>query len=191
MACSLKKPSPERSFNETTFYFRLELYPGKVRDQVKKYLENKIKNDTEYLNKFGGIRNIDYFEDFAYFILNSLLYITSKNPDLSNYNPINVKSKLQGLKSSAKKRKLEQKASKVSSYRIIVVGDNIKNDANDFEAIQDRRCGKLTVRVLVSGHWRAQWYGNDKDRHTEIIWIEPYTKGPELADVINSRFVVK
>jgi hypothetical protein len=104
-----------------------------------------------------------------------------------------LKRKLKNLKSKAKKRKIEQKASKASTYHIIVVGAKLKNNNDFYEEVQNKRLNlrQLKSRVLVSGHWRAQWYGSEKERYTETIWIEPYFKGPEMANVINSRYIVK
>lgn len=39
--------------------------------------------------------------------------------------------------------------------------------------------GALTVRFVVSGHWRKQWYPS-LQQHRQI-WIAPYVKGPDGA----------
>jgi hypothetical protein len=41
MAASLRHPTPERPLNESVFYFRLEFLPGKIHDQLTRYMEDQ------------------------------------------------------------------------------------------------------------------------------------------------------
>jgi hypothetical protein len=43
----------------------------------------------------------------------------------------------------------------------------------------DGEGGHLTVRFVVRGHWRNQWYATLQDHRQ--VWIAPYVKGPEDA----------
>jgi len=187
MACSLLKPIPEIHFNDSTFYFRFDIGPGKVMEQVKKIVA-KYKKDPDELDKFGAIKNIDYIEDFFSFVLNVLLYITSKKPDAQ-------RQEMRLLTSKKKIRKLIKEGINTKRW-ITICGSNIKDNNTDVEDIKNAGgigAWKLMSRVKVSGHWRAQWYGSDKDgsKHTDIIWINDYEKGPEFADMVNSSYVVK
>lgn len=196
MACSLLSPTPEIPFNDANFYFHAELYPGKLKDQLEKYIETEVEKQREKLKRYDLSKNIDHLGEFATFIFNILLYITSKNSDLTVWNPIDFEKKINNLKSSSKKKKLEQRAQKATSHKFIVIGANVQDKNNDMEQIQ--KAGgignwKLNHKVRVSGHWRAQWYGSKKGntRYADTIWIDDYEKGPEFSDIISPKFIVK
>jgi len=196
MACSLMKPTEEIPFNDANFYFHVEVYPGKLNEQLKRHMKTKVEPELKDLKRFDLSNNIDYLEDFTAFTFNVLLYITSKKPKLTNYEPVNFSKRIEGLKSASKKRKLAQRAKKASTHNIIVIGEGIQDKNNDMENIQ--KAGgiglwKLQNKVRVSGHWRTQWYGSEKDgtRRKDQIFIDDYEKGPEFADMVSSKFVVK
>lgn len=196
IACSLLKPVPGIPFNDSIFYFHIEFSPGKLKDQLKKYIETEIKSKKDKLERFDIYKNIDYMEEFISFVLNVLLYITSKNTDLTSIIPIDYAQRTKSLKSASKIRKLEQRAQKSTTHKIIVIGAGIQDKNNDIEKIQ--KAGgvgiwKLNHKIRVSGHWRIQWYGSEKDntQHAESIWIDDYNKGPEFSELISPKFVVK
>jgi len=196
MACSLHKPTPEIPLNDTNFYFHMELGPGKLKDELRKYIETKVMPELENIERFGAGNNIDYLEEFGAFALNVLLYITSRKPDISNTDPYDFASKLQGLKSTSKRNKFEKRAAKASTCRIIVIGQGINDKNNDMDKIQ--KAGgvgkwKLQNKIRVPGHWRMQWYGSEKDgtKYAEQIFIDDYSKGPDHADVVNTKHIVK
>ncbi len=196
MACSLMKPTPEIPFNDVNFYFHVEINPGKLSDQLKKHVETKITPELSGLRKFDVSNNIDYLEDFTAFVYNVLLYITSKRPNLTNLAPVNYNEKLKGIKSSAKRRKLLQRAEKANTHSIIIIGEGVQDKYNDIEKI--RKAGgigqwKLQYKVRVAGHWKKQWYGSKKDntRYDEQIFVDDYTKGPEFSEIVSSKYIVK
>ena len=196
MACSLMKPTPEIPFNDANFYFHVEIHAGKLQTQLRRYIEEEVEPELRGLKQYDLANNIDHLEDFTAFAFNVLLYITSKRPNLSTLEPVNYSERLNGLKNPAKRRKLEQRAEKASTHRIIVIGDGIQDKNNDMDQI--RKAGgiglwKLKNKIRVSGYWRAQWYGSEKDgtKHKEQIFVDDYEKGPEFADVVSSKFIVK
>lgn len=198
MAVSLMRPEEGIPFNDENFFFRIELEPGSIEDQIRTQFRERVKNQQEDLEESGALRNIDYVEDFALYIINTLMYITSKGADLApQVSPMeDIKKRLAGLKNPAKKRKLLQKVNKQSRYIVIVAGCDITDNQQDVEDIA--RAGsvgrwKLDHQVHVSGHWRAQWYGSEKDasRRQETIWVMDYTKGPEFAEIVNKPYLVR
>lgn len=196
MACSLLKPTPAIPFNDTSFYFHVEINPGKLQSQLRYYMKTKIEPELEELANYDAANNIDYLEEFTAYAFNVLLYITSKRPHLTNYEPINYRERLKNITSSSKRRKLEKRAKKANTHRIIVIGDGIQDKNNDMEQI--RKAGgvglwKLKNKIRVAGYWRTQWYGSDKDgtRHNKQIFIDDYEKGPEFAETISSKYLVK
>ena len=48
----------------------------------------------------------------------------------------------------------------------------------------------LDQRHIVMGHWKSQTYGRGHSQR-KAIWIEPYIRGPELADMLDRRYVVR
>ena len=46
------------------------------------------------------------------------------------------------------------------------------------------------VRFMVRGHWRQQPFGPGGQQR-KLIWIKPFYKGPDIAQVINKPYVVK
>jgi len=196
MACSMMRPTDEIPFNDANFYFQVEIRGGKLRDEVQKFIKNKIKPELKGLKAYDLANNIDHLEEFTTFAFNVLLYITSKRPILSNLEPINYSGKLANLKSPSKINKLKKRIAKANTHRIIVIGDGVQDKNNDIEKI--RQAGgiglwKLNNKVRVSGHWRTQWYGSDKNgtRYADQIFVDDYTKGPEFSDVVSSKYVVK
>lgn len=196
MACSVLEPTDKIPFNDANFYFKVIIRSGKLNDVLKKFIKNQIEPELKGLQSYDLANNIDHLEEFTAFVFNVLLYITSKKPCLSNLEPVNYKDRLQNVKSASKRQKLEKRAAKANTHRIIVIGEGIQDRNNDIEKI--RSAGgiglwKLKNKVRVSGHWRTQWYGSEKGgtRRAEQIFIDDYTKGPEFSDAISSKYLVK
>jgi hypothetical protein len=51
---------------------------------------------------------------------------------------------------------------------------------------------KLDKRLYVSGHWKMQWKGSEKDatRRAELIYVKPYEKGPEMTEILSRKYQV-
>lgn len=67
----------------------------------------------------------------------------------------------------------------VAPFRPFLMGDGIEGL---------RRV--LIKRLMVRGHWRNQPYGPQSTLR-KLIFVEPYWRGPELADEINKPYEVK
>lgn len=179
---------------DTLFYFKLAIEEDNFEVVLKDLVENQISKNKSDLIAYGGINNAHLISTFFEFIFNTLLYITSKDPDIRKFLPPDYASAKSNLKSTAKIRKLDKKASKSNSYPILIVGKDFKSE-NNFEDIKsDGGVGKwrLNKKVKVSGHWKLQWYGSEKDgtRSAKPIFISGYTKGPDTAEIIGKRFRV-
>jgi hypothetical protein len=193
MASALLPNSDEIPFNDSLFYYKLYFSSGKIKEQVKSNIEKSLSAKRDELAKFGGLNNINHIEEFTYFVFNILLYITSKDPDIKEQLPIDFKTRIAAKKSTSKINKLTKMANRSTTYPVIIVGDSIKDEMNQVDEI--KKAGgvgnwKLTKRVYVSGHWRTQWYGSLDNKENKVIFIEPYYKGPELADVIHQRYQI-
>jgi hypothetical protein len=191
MSAAMLKSTPEYTFNDSVFYFRFFMDEGmKVMDVVKKYLDDPDVWNGSDVKKLGGEINKAYIETLSSFVFNTLLYITSKNADIQAQLPVRA----MGLKKGRKKQSKEQKRSeRTSVLPYILVGGNVKRDEN-YEKVSLGGISKwkLDKRVYVEGYWRVQWYGSEKEstRHSEVIWIQPYYKGPELADMLKNQHKV-
>lgn len=196
MAVSLLPATDKIPFNDSNFYIQLSIGPGNIGDQIREYIKNCSKNREEELKLFGGAANIEHAEEFLLFVSNVLLYITSRDPDLLSITPTDLWTRQASLKSVRKLRKLERKASRETSYTTIVAGSRllpIPKETLELEQAGSIGAWKLTKKVRVSGHWRAQWYGSEKEstRRQENLWIKPYDKGPDMAELMNKKYVVK
>lgn len=74
---------------------------------------------------------------------------------------------------------------KEPATRTFILGGAVKADCR--QAVKDYVAGntthKLSVQILVRGHWRAQAHGV---RHSlrKVIWIEPFWRGNEDAPIL-------
>jgi hypothetical protein len=126
------------------------------------------------------------------FVFNVLLYITSKNADILEQLPTNFTAQISRLKNKSKINKLLQRQTKTSKLPILIIGSKVTSNY-PIESIKSAGGvgkWKLSGRVYVSGHWRIQWYGSKDARRSELIFIKPYEKGPEIAEVIGRQYQV-
>jgi hypothetical protein len=49
---------------------------------------------------------------------------------------------------------------------------------------------KIDKRFIVRGHWKRQPYGPEESLR-KLIFIKPYFKGPDMAELINKPYEVK
>lgn len=181
----------EYGYDDALFYFRLQLDGGNVDKVLDEYVEQETEKHKEDLRRFGGDRNVMQIKDLFKFVFNVLLYITSRELDIVDQMPPDYAKEIQAKKNPAKKKKLLQRMNKFGSIPIIVIGSRIPKLISSPEEI--RAAGglgkwKLLKKVHVAGYWRKQWYGSKEsdDRRAELIYIDDYVKGPELAEMVKS-----
>lgn len=141
-----------------------------------------------------------FYEDGLHFfriVVNAILYLASTDPDLSlRASPVaamqaQAKATLNGYKRHA----LEQELERYSKLDGAVVGENLPpiiagrphshgpSGSPGLDAHYDRR-------FLVRGHWRNQAHGEEM-KLRKLIWIQPYWKGPEMAEMVNKPYEVR
>lgn len=135
---------------------------------------------------------------FYRIILNSILYISSegaeKDPCISRR--ITLLNQLEKVKSSSKLKKKVRLAQQYSQLNFQGIGTSIKaivlNPRQSTQEIDEHTSNVrvLKSRGLVRGHWKSQAYGEQRSLR-KTIRIEPYYKGHELAEQINSPYIVK
>lgn len=162
-------------------------------DSLKEGMENwekdprhavfSTKNDTEVLPRA--------FQ----FVINILLYITSADCDVIHHNASlyrDMVKRLDGLKSKAKKQKLQKRIDRESGISRYIVGSSFQLSREEkmlYDTIKSS--GKHKLRYPVGGHWRKQWYGHKDAQYQKPKWIRPHFRGPELAELIKSIGLLK
>ncbi|MDI7219537.1 hypothetical protein QMN07_18810 [Leptospira santarosai] len=173
-----------------------------VKSEIK--ISEIIKTDWEKLfntNEFETKKQSSLEEESSFFyesgfeffriLINSILYLTSSGADIVERKKIKSRKKRKGAKRN------ENQTYNTKSYDYYEVGNtigsifidynksNIINNANSIKT-----AFKLTIRSVVRGHWRNQPFGQGKEQR-KLIFIKPYYKGPDLAELVNKPYVVK
>lgn len=149
---------------------------------------------------YGTVEDSFFFdENIILFrtIINTILYISSSDPDMVNC--LSVKQKAieaaERSKKANRKNKWRNKAKKLSALDYTLLGEKtpniiIEKPAGTQEVSKTDTFYKLAARFIVRGHWRNQPYGEGLSK-TKIIWIQPYWKGPDMGRLLSSDYTVK
>ena len=103
-----------------------------------------------------------------------------------------LKKRLERQKSPKKREKIKKMLKKTASTGCYHLGGSITVDRAAQQQASQPSTGtrKVTVRSLVSGHWRNQPCGEGK-QDTKRIWIEPFWRGPEGAPITRKTHNLK
>lgn len=175
------------NFTDINFFFNLNLWPGKVDELVEEHLDQMLKGELASERDLFG--NHEIIPALTRLVINSLLYITSKNPDLEKITP--PKINMGNVKSKRKQQKLEKRLTKVAQKSFILIGGKTpRMTTANGKIVSDN--SKINYQFTVAGHWRAQWKGSRSDGswRQEQVWIKPYIKGKDLAESINKRYII-
>ena len=134
---------------------------------------------------------------FFRIVLNAILYLGSNDPSVVQHLSPHPKllARLEAVKSSAKRKEGKSKIKCSSQLDFAEVGaDTIpiivqKPNSSATDGTQQSLI-QLAKRFIVRGHWRNQPHGSQLSER-KLIWIKPYYKGPEMADLVNRPYVVK
>jgi hypothetical protein len=141
--------------------------------------------DGDTLN-FDRRRNQDWVPGLSFEMtdqdkkIGSLIGRLIVNTCLAFSNPENVQKPKIRRESSSKSHGKSRKSSE-PTVRVYTVGKEVKHDFR--EAVKDYLAGtrkKLSVQILVVGHYKMQPYG-PKSAQRKLIWVEPFWRGPEDA----------
>lgn len=134
--------------------------------------------------------------DFFRVLLNTILYLSSNDPDIVEKlsRKKDIADEIERKSSKSKLRKLKSRARSLSELDYKLVGkktDRIKvKKPNRGSSGSGNRKNKRAKRILVRGHWRNQPYGEGMEKR-KLIWIEPYYRGPDMAEVVNKPYDVE
>ena len=184
------RPDRIQEHKDVNFFFTFQIKNG---DNI----EDSIDFNIQKLKKIADLHNphdmnpvnINGMGRLFRIAINIVLYLTSRNPDIIQYIPDKIH--FEEKKNPAKREKAERLASRSMQSPFTYVGSKVQKLVvpNSFIG----KSWELQYQVPVSGHWRQQWMGSEKDgsKRQETIWIEPYIKGPDMAEAVNKTFIVK
>jgi hypothetical protein len=130
---------------------------------------------------------------FFRILINAILYISSMHAETREVASPHegLDEKLKNTKSSLERRDIYREAQKSSRLPYILVGEGVTEvQSEDVANLGDSFRKKLSVRFIVRGHWRKQPYGTGRTER-RLQFIQPYLKGPEMADLVNKPYLVR
>jgi hypothetical protein len=170
---------------------------------IEDALKTEWKHELPDEHGHGTVDDSFFYDDIriAFFrtILNSILYLSSNNPDITKMlsQVENLKNQLNNLISSKKRAKLQRRIEDTekmaSGLSYILVGRHMeKTDIHDHYLKTDTQTWQsIMKRFMVRGHWRHQAYGRGLSER-KLIWIHPHWKGPkDISEVINKHYIVE
>lgn len=183
-----------------TFFHRdLILSPGRT-------MESSLMTDWGNENFHVGIgeeANFDALKDlflkhgknFYRVVLNAALYLSSRAPDIGPERfPRDQIIEAAIGRSSAVRRRAAQQADRVSPFGYLEVGASLppivfgpsRGAGDDCPEASGGRV--ISKRFPVMGHWRNQAHGPGRSER-KLIYIEPFMKGPEMAEAVNRSYL--
>lgn len=142
-----------------------------------------------YTNGLGFIR----------LVMNAALYLSSSDPEVISHlsDRTLIEAQAEKLPRGNKRRRMFQSASAFSALDYADVGPSTepirvtRTETEKPDGPYERQTGSRTsnVRFMVRGHWRQQAHGPGS-RQRKLIWIRPFYKGPDMADLISKPYIV-
>jgi len=116
-------------------------------------------------------------------VVNTALYLSSSDPD--------IRSGLRGQPDDEPlpphlARKREKQLRHVTELEYVVVGHSV----GEYDPGSGESGRQLDHRVKVRGHWKPQAYGKGRTLR-KTIYIDPYWKGPDMAEIVSKPYVVR
>ena len=179
--------------------FNIFLSKASVEECVNYSKDVIIRYFDEGIYKREGVdiekpteQDLKMLGDVFSFVMKSLLYIVGAEADIVYEDKsAPLFQKLQRVKSGGKRKEIERRIARAGSPRYYV-GSRIVLSRGEKAIYDGIKAGNWTLsyRLCVQGHYKAQPYG-EGHKLRKIIFIKPYEKGPELADIINKDHYVK
>jgi hypothetical protein len=166
-------------FGDAIMFFDLIFWDGKVSISIE-----KSKDILENPSLWSHL--VEVFN----FVVKILLYINCSNAAIRKVAGLDVESKLNGLKNTAKKRKLIQRYSKISPQAHNILDVVISGDRGSSET-SDSPIHHLGPKSLerVRRHFKTQRHGPGWSQ-SKIIWVESYIRG-EGAEFYRDKHTYK
>lgn len=160
--------------NDALVYFHVALPKGLPLTETIARAHEEAFQDVEVAKKHqadGFLQMLDKWQDIFRWAMNVVLYSSMEGAEkeevVANEDAARLEQAVCGLPKDSKKRhRLYDRLSKMQPLRRTLLGRSVGRPGG----------WQLTVRVLVTGHWRNQPYGPGHSLR-KLIWIEPYWKG--------------
>lgn len=149
--------------------------------------------DTDWVKINGEGNGMATFDDnhfatagrrMARIFINSALYLASSNPDIVPRMRL-LPEELTKLHNK-QRRKIERQQERETKLSFTVVGSTVRRYDRDGSGSGQ----PLGSRIKVQGHWKTQAHGKAFSLR-KIIHVEPYWRGPDIAEVVNRPHVVR
>jgi hypothetical protein len=158
--------------NDALVYFSVPLAKGTLLVDTVARLQDVIeKEERELRHKFDNMH--EEWKNIFHWAMNAVLYCSmpgaEKESVIANPEAKRLLEQAQALPKGSKKRsRISKQLSTIPQCRRVILG----------RSVVQRGSWQLTVRILVSGHWRHQPYGPGSALR-RLQWIEPYWKGKD------------
>ena len=146
-----------------------------------------------------GVSDEDFYNSglqFARTVLNAALYLSSADAEMREVlSPrAGLEARVAAMRSAPKRKRLRDEARKISALDYVDVGASLGpirvEPGREAPGASGAPTGiRRNVRFLVRGHWRHQAHGPARSLR-RLLWIRPFYKGPEMADLVNRPYVV-
>ncbi len=182
----------------------LLLTPGRsVEDALHTDWEKERANTGKPSDPSGGWRlsesaaeqsksdDLFYTDGLQFYrlVLNTILYLMSDGAERREMKGTQqeILDEAEQEKSAKQRRKKQSFAQKFSAEPYILLGESV---AKISERGGNRHTSETGKRIIVRGHFKNQPHGPER-KLRKHIWVQPYYRGPEMADLVNKPYVVK
>lgn len=184
------KSADPLDMDDALFFYTVYLVDGmSLSDCIDHTLESaKITSDKKSESTKKNVRNMgEYFR----FVINTILYINSQGADRAEWFPEKHRAELSKARrfgaGSRKGKRCMERARKYSGLRKTVLGPGFE----PLDGHVGARSWRTESRWRVRGHWRTYESERYKTVRGKTVWIEPFWKGPEMADLVDRKYKVK
>lgn len=192
------KPIP---YDDALFYFKMYFEEGATIDDAINDVERRQENVREAIKDTSSAIVIENmrrtWRQLFKWCLNVVIYATYSEPGeliIGNPEARKLWARIAQCPVGSRTRKnLEAKAEGIDPKRRILLGKNItimRNKPMHEQQGKGSTTRPITVRTLVTGHWKSQFFGKDRAFRKQIF-IEPFWRGPDEANESNKRRVLK
>jgi hypothetical protein len=164
------------------YSFPVPFFEGKTIEDCIKYRRKMVDNMKKELYPDP------IWEVYFKWILNFVLYLSyepavAMEEIISNKDYRLLKERIIKLPPGEKKKRLNERLRSTPKNERLYVGRGFPRVPTHSEPGSGK---PLTVRTMVTGHWRNQAFGTGRQEH-KLIWIRPFWRGPMHMEEHNPR----
>ena len=155
------------------------------------------RSQTDLREREVSEESMEAFLEVIRRIIGILLYITSAGARFEDVRPKSFIEAAGKLSNPKKIRRAVKAAASYAQQPFILVLPPTPRDPVAMSAVtgeeDTEKSRKIMKQFTVRGHFRQQWVGSENDgtRRQKLIFIQPFTKGPDFAEAINKKYILK